>query len=232
MPRELSHPLIFASSFEVAESKERHVAELRKATPSAAKGTCVRTSGISLADLHDSTELADLDWHTLPRDEVSTRLCTSVATGLSVEQAKRRLTEYGKNAPPTPPTHRTRKILEYFFKGFGSILLLGSGLVFISWKPLGQPPSVANLALAIVLLAVFVIQAAFNAWQDWSYSRVMASITSMLPDNCLIIRDGVQMTPLATEVVPGDVIRSPATSCPLTSVLSRSPQMPNLTALS
>ena len=70
----------------------------------------------------------------------------------------------------------------------------------------GDPPADANLALAIVLLAVFFIQAGFNAWQDWSSSRVMASITTMLPDNCLILRDGAQVTIIATEIVPGDIL--------------------------
>lgn len=95
----------------------------------------------------------------------------------------------------------------YLFGGFGSILLVGAVLVFISWKPLGEPPAVANLALAIVLVAVFVIQAAFNAWQDWSSSRVMASITSMLPDECIVIRDGQQLNISAVDLVPGDIIR-------------------------
>jgi sodium/potassium-transporting ATPase subunit alpha len=79
-------------------------------------------------------------------------------------------------------------------------------LVFVSWKPLGDPPAVANLALAIVLLAVFFIQAAFNAWQDWSSSRVMASISTMLPDDCLMLRDGTQVTVIASEIVPGDIL--------------------------
>lgn len=76
----------------------------------------------------------------------------------------------------------------------------------MSWKPLGEPPAIANLALAIVLLAVFFIQAAFNAWQDWSSSRVMASITTMLPDSCLLLRDGAKITVVASEIVPGDIL--------------------------
>lgn len=90
--------------------------------------------------------------------------------------------------------------------GFGSILLVGAILVFISWKPLGEPASVDNLALAIVLVAVFVIQASFNAWQDWSSSKVMASITTMLPDNCIVMRNGTKTTVVATEIVPGDIL--------------------------
>lgn len=84
--------------------------------------------------------------------------------------------------------------------------MVGAILVFVSWKPLGDPPAQANLALAIVLLAVFFIQASFNAWQDWSSSRVMASITTMLPDSCLVLRDGAQVTVMATDIVPGDIL--------------------------
>jgi sodium/potassium-transporting ATPase subunit alpha len=151
-------------------------------------------------------ELASLDWHIIHPYEILIRLSTSLNQGLSAEQASKRLLEYGRNTPSRPPTHYFRTILGYFFKGFGSILLVGSILVFVSWKPLGEPPAIANLALAIVLLAVFVIQAVFNAWQDWSSSRVMASITTMLPDNCLVLRDGAQITVVASEIVPGDIL--------------------------
>ena len=156
--------------------------------------------------LINPAELSSLEWHTLTVNEIFERLSTSPRQGLSAEQVKRKLEEYGKNIPSRPQTHRFRQIFGYFFKGFGSILLVGSILVFVAWKPLGQPPSLANLALAIVLLAVFFIQAAFNAWQDWSSSRVMASITGMLPEHCLIIRDGRTETLLAPEIVPGDIL--------------------------
>jgi sodium/potassium-transporting ATPase subunit alpha len=99
-----------------------------------------------------------------------------------------------------------QKIFWYFFGGFGSLLFGGGILVFISWKPLGHPPAVANLALAIVLLAVWVIQAAFNAWQDFSTSRVMSSITGMMPEDCIVLRDNTNLSIPAAEIVPGDVL--------------------------
>lgn len=153
-----------------------------------------------------TTDLTDLEWHTISTKELVQRLNSSLKEGLSNDQVKNRLQRYGKNAPSPPQTHRVKTILGYFFKGFGSVLLIAAILVFIAWKPLGDPPAQANLALAIVLFAVFLIQAGFNMWQDWSSSRVMASIKNMLPDECQVIRDGAQMTMFASELVPGDVL--------------------------
>ncbi|KAI2601980.1 calcium ATPase [Hypoxylon sp. NC1633] len=129
-----------------------------------------------------------------------------MAEGLSNEQALRRLKEYGHNAPSPPKSHTLQKYLAYFFKGFGPVLLVGAVLVFIAWKPLGQPPALANLALGIVLAVVFVIQALFNMFQDWSSSRVMSSIKSMLPEDCVVMRNGVQVSLSAKELVPGDIV--------------------------
>jgi sodium/potassium-transporting ATPase subunit alpha len=134
------------------------------------------------------------------------RLDVDMSRGLAESTASQRLRENGPNKISPLPNPWVRKLLGYLFKGFGSILLVGGILVFISWKPLGQPPAVANLALGIVLIAVFLIQAAFNAWQDWSSSLVMASITAMLPESCLLIRDGSRVEVLATELVPGDTV--------------------------
>lgn len=92
--------------------------------------------------------LTDLEWHTLPTIDVEKRLTTSITEGLSADQAKRRQAEYGINAPSPAKTHWFRTIFLYFFGGFGSILLIGCILVFISWKPLGDPPAVANLVCA------------------------------------------------------------------------------------
>lgn len=139
-------------------------------------------------------------------NDVYNRLSCSPGRGLSEEQITRRLGDHGKNVLTPPPTHYFKTIMGYLFKGFGSILLIGCILVFIAWKPLGDPPTTANLALAIVLLAVFLIQAAFNAWQDWSSAKVMASIKHMLADSSDVLRDDVRKTIPAADIVPGDIV--------------------------
>ena len=109
--------------------------------------------------------------------------------------------------PSPPPSQWLRNTVGYLFGGFGSILFVASILVFIAWKPLGEPPAVANLALAIVLVIVWVAQASFSFWQDFSSSRVMASITGMLPAECVILRDGQQQQIDGRNIVPGDILR-------------------------
>lgn len=154
----------------------------------------------------DDIGLAELDYHLLSVDELHKRFATS-PQGLQSEQLSRLVARYGKNQLSPPPSRWFRTLMGYIFGGFGSILLGGCILVFIAWQPLGRPPSQANLALAIVLAVVWLLQAAFNGWQDWSSSQVMASITTMLPDQCVAIRNGNPTDLTAVDLVPGDLIQ-------------------------
>ncbi|KAJ5645795.1 hypothetical protein N7490_002167 [Penicillium lividum] len=120
--------------------------------------------------------------------EIQKTLNVDAGMGLSEAAAKERLQKYGRNKISPLPNPWFWKIFGYFFKGFGSILLLGGILVFLSWKPLGEPPAVANLAL------------------DYSSSRVMASITAMLPESCLLLRGGSRVEIPASDLVPGDTL--------------------------
>lgn len=140
------------SSFQIEESKGKEQAEIAKAKDSAAKGWLSPPPILWQKPSKDlklkappNPALTDLEWHTWTADEVIQKLTTSSTTGLSQDQVKRRVGEYGRNAPSPPKTHYFRTWFGYFFGGFGSILLVGAILVFISWKPLGDPPAIANL---------------------------------------------------------------------------------------
>lgn len=126
--------------------------------------------------------------------------------GLTLAGVKDKNSKCGRNVHPSPPSHLFQRLFWYFFGGFGSILFGGAILVFISWKPLGQPPQLANLVLALVLVGVWLCQALFNLWQDLSSSRVMKSITGMLPEDCIVLRDGSKQSIPAADLVPGDVV--------------------------
>lgn len=173
----------------------------------------IQLSQGGLADTKDkreqkaTKELKDLDWHRIDVDELLTRTNTSAQVGLDSAQVERRLKQHGKNVMSKPPKRLLRKIFGYVFGGFGTLLVACSILAFISWKPLGNPdPQTSNLALAIVLLVVVMIQACSNAWQDFSTSRIMDSIAGMLPDAVTAIRDGSHSSIQAPDLVQGDIV--------------------------
>jgi len=166
-----------------------------------------RTDAVPRKGKKNVKDISDVEWHTLPALEVCTRLGVAPQTGLDPAMAARRLAKNGRNVITPPPKNLARKIFFYIFGGFGSLLFVASIICFIAWKPLGTPPQPANLALAVVLLIVIAIQAAFNAWQDYSTGRVMASISGMLPSEILVTRDGETFKLPAESLVSGDIVQ-------------------------
>lgn len=147
----------------------------------------------------------ETEWHALSAGQVLAQLDTSMELGLTAQQVQDNLKTFGPNSHSPPPNHLFRKILMYCFGGFGSLLLGGGVLCCVSWKPLGNPnPAPANLALGVVLIIVFFIQAAFNAWQDFSSLKVMDSISNLVPESTLVIRGGVREEISTKDLVPGD----------------------------
>ncbi|KAL6870395.1 calcium ATPase [Trichoderma novae-zelandiae] len=149
---------------------------------------------------------SNLTFHELQVDQLCQQLNVSQGDGLSETAAALRLQRDGRNTLPHPKTNYLRKILTYVFGGFCSVLWVGVVIFFICWRPLSKPPSPTNLALAILVLIVILLQAGFSAFQDWSTSRTMKSITDLLPSEALVVRDGQLMKLRATELVSGDVV--------------------------
>lgn len=153
-----------------------------------------------------ASKFSKIVWHTTPADVVEQEFGTNSKGGLSDNAVKDLSKRYGANIQLKPPLRWWWKLLVYFFGGFGGLLLGGGILCIISWKPLGLSPAVSNLVLGIILLAVFVAQAMFNFFQDFSSSRVMDLIHDMIPELCTVTRDGQIVSVELKEIVPGDIV--------------------------
>ncbi len=164
------------------------------------------TKGDKSADLSDADFFGSLDFHTVDPDALAQRFNVHPDSGLDTPAATRRLERNGKNVLTQKKNQYWKKLFNYTFGGFCSILWIGVIIFFISWRPLGNPPQAYNLALAIVVLIVIFFQALFNAFQDWSTQKVMNSILNLLPENAVVIRDGEHKSISATELVVGDVV--------------------------
>ncbi|ORZ35711.1 hypothetical protein BCR44DRAFT_50870 [Catenaria anguillulae PL171] len=147
------------------------------------------------------------DVHLKTPHEVSLRFGVSLENGLDPTAVTRRRARVGPNALSPPPTDWVRKVLGYLFSGFAAIMWIASIITFIAWQPLGgNNPSPATLALAIVILIVIFLQAIFTGYQDFTSSRIMASINSMLPQSATVTRSSCHETVPVADLVPGDVV--------------------------
>ncbi|KAF9263793.1 calcium ATPase [Marasmius fiardii PR-910] len=189
-----------------ANPEARVIAEFRTlsihVTDTQAGGQSISTKDTAVKDL------STLEWHTLPVNEVCNLLGVTDKAGLDLPMVARRQKRDGKNIIKPPPSNLGKKIFFGFFGGFGSLLFGSSIICFIAWRPLGDPnPSLANLALAIVLLITMIIQAVFNLWQDYTTGRVMASIKNMLPLEISVVREGSVSKIPAADLVQGDLVQ-------------------------
>jgi sodium/potassium-transporting ATPase subunit alpha len=154
----------------------------------------------------DQDYFANLRFHQLTTDQICQQLNVSSSQGLSAETAARRLERDGANTLPRPKTNYAKKLFWYVFGGFCSVLWVGVIIFFLCWRPLSNPPSPTNLALAILVIIVIILQASFSAFQDWSTVRTMSSIMDLLPSETMVLRDGKKTRIPATELVSGDIV--------------------------
>ncbi|KAG0301421.1 hypothetical protein BGZ98_008370 [Dissophora globulifera] len=153
----------------------------------------------------ESDFFASLNFHKLTTAELDLRFNTNEVLGLEQSEAEKRLRSNGPNTLDVRRPNYLKKILGYLFGGFCSILWIGVITFFICWQPpLSNPPNVTNLALAILVIFVIILQAAFSAFQDFSTARVMSSILDMIPADCIVFRDGQLVKISAANLVVGD----------------------------
>ena len=164
------------------------------------------TGDVKAVNKTDQEYFANLEFHRLDQAQLCQQLNVASDQGLSSSSAATRLERDGKNILPQPRSNYIKKILLYLFGGFCSVLWVGVVVFFVCWQPLSNPPSATNLALAILVIIVILLQAAFSAFQDWSTQKTMKSIVNLLPAEALVLRDGALMKLPATEIVSGDVV--------------------------
>lgn len=87
-----------------------------------------------------STEIASLDWHKISIDDALQRLSVSPRVGLDSAQVQRRAQMYGKNVVSPPKRHLLRKVLEWLFGGFGTLLLAAAIVCFVAWYIISDLP--------------------------------------------------------------------------------------------
>lgn len=137
---------------------------------------------------------------TQPHAQTSEECLSSLgapATGLSADDAKQRLTEYGPNHLPEEPR---RPALVRFLLHFHNVLmyvLLGAAAV---------TAALGHMIDTWVILAVVLVNAVMGFIQEGRAENAMAAIRQMLAPHASVLRDGKRISIDAVDLVPGDIV--------------------------
>lgn len=134
--------------------------------------------------------------HSLSVPEVFSTL-GSGPSGLSQDEAKKRLERYGRNVITKV---KGRPLWNRFLTNFThqmAILLWVGGIVGF----LAQLPQIG-----IAIWMVNIINGAFSFWQEFKAEKATEALRKLMPSYARVLRDGEVQRILAEELVPGDVI--------------------------
>ncbi|MCS7060046.1 MAG: cation-translocating P-type ATPase [Anaerolineae bacterium] len=136
-------------------------------------------------------------WHTQDSVDVARELGVDLSTGLSNDEAARRLAQHGLNE--IAAAHRISAwsiLIEQFKNVLVIILLIATGLSIL----LGH--GVESVVIAIIVL--FAVLLGFV--QEYRAERAIEALRQLAAPMATVLRDGEEKTVPAREVVPGDVI--------------------------
>ena len=128
---------------------------------------------------------------------VEKRQKTSVKEGLTSEEARLRLKEYGPNVIETSKRISPVKIFFAQFKDFMVLVLLGAT---VASAYLGE------IADAITIVTIVMINAILGFVQEYKSEKALEALTELSSPKALVKRDGRLDEVKSSMVVPGDVM--------------------------
>jgi len=116
-----------------------------------------------------------------------------VRAGLSSEEARRRLSEYGANRLAEPPRpSELRRFAANLVNPFALLLWGGAVLAFAGGLP----------ELTVAIVVVVVVNATFASLQERRAERATEALKRLLPRSARVRRDGVTVEIPAEDLVP------------------------------
>ena len=138
-----------------------------------------------------------MKWHALSWDEVAKTLGTDTVQGLSEEEARARLLQYGPNVLLKK---KGKGILAMFFEQFRDFLvliLLGAAVISLV---LGEVTD------SLVIMAILVVNACLGVFQEYRAGKALEALKKMSVPECEVIRSGVPKRVSTELLVPGDIV--------------------------
>lgn len=144
--------------------------------------------------------MADIDqklsYHSIDADKSIEKLGSS-KEGLSKNEAKQRLDQYGLNElPEKGKTNPLILFLKQFKDLLVVILVIAAIIAFIA----------DHMVDVYVIIGVIILNALIGFFQEYKAEKAILSLKSLVKQKATVIRDGKKITILSKKIVPGDII--------------------------
>ncbi|WP_348519514.1 cation-translocating P-type ATPase [Bifidobacterium sp. ESL0745] len=146
-------------------------------------------------------------------DDVAKALDVDLETGLSSQEAERRLEHFGANKlKAAPPVPKWKKFLEQFQDPLVYLLLAATVISVIAWgveKAMPHPGAEGGEALpfdAIVIVLILIVNAVIGYVQDARAQQAVEALAKMTAPQSTVLRDGQVQRIDTAQLVPGDVL--------------------------
>jgi Ca2+-transporting ATPase len=143
------------------------------------------------------TKIDNNQWHSIDYKQVLDNFKSSL-TGLTSEEVKIRLLKYGENELKRKSKDGPLKVLWRQVNNPLIWVLTGSGTL---------ATALGKITDGMVVLGVVVVNSIIGFIQEYKAGKAIEALSSMVPENATVIRDGSIITISVSEIVPGDIVQ-------------------------
>ncbi|MFW2371779.1 MAG: cation-translocating P-type ATPase [Gammaproteobacteria bacterium] len=140
--------------------------------------------------------MPEQNWHCLGFEAVMREFESSM-DGLSSQQAKQKLQQFGPNRLPESRHRSLLSMLLGQFSDFMILVLLAAALV---------SGFIGEVQDTIAILVIVLLNAIIGMVQEYRAERAVAALREMAAPDAQVMRDGKLLTISATGLVPGDLV--------------------------
>jgi len=124
--------------------------------------------------------------------------------GLSSQEARRRLNDFGTNEIASgQKKNYLKEYLKQYMQFFAVLLEVAALLAFVAHR---YAPAEGNDILGYAIVVAVIINATFSFWQEYKADKAMEALLRLMPTMVRALRDGKALSIDAKWLVPGDVV--------------------------
>ncbi|HLV09753.1 MAG TPA: cation-transporting P-type ATPase, partial [Halanaerobiales bacterium] len=136
-------------------------------------------------------------WYDKGFEDISQMLETNLDHGLSSEEARDRLQEYGENSLKEG---KEISVFELFLNQFRDVLVIILLLAALISGLLGE------ITDTVVISIILLLNASLGVAQEYRAEKSLAALKVMTAPEAIVLRDGRQQKIEAAGLVPGDIV--------------------------